>query len=97
MHNNPNIQSLTSYLSGICLCLIFYDMGKLSSLPFKVSELGDVHEIKIEAKPRKDWEQWILLTSDRHWDNPKSDRRLQTKHLQLAKERNALIIDNGDL
>ena len=97
MHINPKIQSLTSYLSGICLCLIFYDMGKLSSLPFKVSELGDVHEIKIEAKPRKDWEQWILLTSDRHWDNPKSDRRLQTKHLQLAKERNALIIDNGDL
>ena len=42
------------------------------------------------------WEQWFLLTSDRHWDNPKSDWELQKKHLEQARERNAGIIDCGD-
>lgn len=43
------------------------------------------------------FEQWVLLTSDRHWDNPKSDHALQKKHLDEALERNAIIIDAGDL
>ena len=43
------------------------------------------------------WEQWFLLSSDRHWDNPKSDWDLQKKHLEMAKERNAKILDFGDL
>jgi len=43
------------------------------------------------------FEQWVLLTSDRHWDNPKSDHALQKKHLDEALERNAVIIDAGDL
>lgn len=66
-------------------------------VPFKVRINRDILEIDVEAQPRRDWEQWILLTSDRHWDNPQSDRRLQGEHLRLAKERNAIIIDNGDL
>jgi len=64
---------------------------------FTVKECNDIHEIRIKGRPRKDWEQWVLITSDRHWDNPKSDRLLQTAHLKLAKERKAIIIDNGDL
>ena len=67
------------------------------SCNFTVNKYNDIHEIRIKGKARKDWEQWVLLTSDRHWDNPKSDRLLQTEHLKLAKERNAIIIDNGDL
>jgi len=51
----------------------------------------------IEYNANRDWEQWVLMTSDRHWDNPKSDRKLQKKHLNEALERNALIIDCGDL
>jgi hypothetical protein len=43
------------------------------------------------------WEQWILLSSDRHHDNPYCNRGLEKEHLELAKERNALIIDAGDL
>lgn len=39
----------------------------------------------------------ILLTADRHWDNPKSDHKMQIKHLEWAKDREALIIDVGDL
>lgn len=42
------------------------------------------------------WEQWILVSSDRHWDSVKSNRALQKRHLSQAMERNALIIDLGD-
>ena len=43
------------------------------------------------------FEKWILLTSDHHWDNPKCDRRLLKKHHEQAKERNAEIFCFGDL
>lgn len=43
------------------------------------------------------WEQWFLLTSDRHLDSPDSDRALQRKHLEQARERNARVLDFGDL
>jgi hypothetical protein len=40
---------------------------------------------------------YVLLRSDAHWDNPDSDRRLMRKHLELAKKRNAAVLDFGDL
>lgn len=43
------------------------------------------------------WEQWIMLTSDRHHDNIHSDHALERKHLELAMERDALVFDIGDL
>ena len=43
------------------------------------------------------WEQWILLSSDRHLDSKDSDHRKQKRHLDLAKQRDALIVDIGDL
>lgn len=42
------------------------------------------------------WEQWLLLTADRHWDNPLSDWKMQKRHLDKAVARNALIVDAGD-
>ncbi len=42
------------------------------------------------------WEQWFLLTTDVHWDNPKCDQKLHTKHLEQAVDRGAGVIDNGD-
>ena len=42
------------------------------------------------------WQKWILLSSDRHFDSPHSDRALQKQHLEQAKERDALIVDVGD-
>lgn len=42
------------------------------------------------------WEQWIMLSSDRHFDSTKCDRSLMKKHLELAKDRNAYIVDAGD-
>jgi hypothetical protein len=43
------------------------------------------------------WEQWVMLTSDRHHDNPRCRRDLELDHLEKAKERNAIIIDAGDM
>jgi hypothetical protein len=43
------------------------------------------------------FEQWYLLSNDRHHDNPKCNQKLELKHLEEAKERGAGIIDNGDL
>ena len=72
----------------------------MSELPFHVSKTGknlfDIDMILGDKLPTE-WEQWVLLTSDRHWDNPKSDHALQIKHLDQAVERNAIIIDAGDL
>lgn len=42
------------------------------------------------------WEQWILLRSDAHHDHPRCNQTLEKKHLEQAKERNALILDAGD-
>lgn len=43
------------------------------------------------------WEQWMLWSSDRHHDNVLGRHDLELKHLKKAKERDALIFDNGDL
>jgi len=56
-----------------------------------------VKTIDIEYKSNGEWEQWGLISSDRHIDNPHSDLVMQRKHLQQAKERNAFVIDTGDL
>tara|TARA_R100000808_G_C2147903_1_gene155930 strand:- start:1947 stop:2834 length:888 start_codon:yes stop_codon:yes gene_type:complete len=53
--------------------------------------------LHIEFLTNKDWEQWFLLSSDRHHDNPKTRQDLEKKHLDQALERNALIMDFGDL
>lgn len=49
------------------------------------------------AVTRSGWEQWFLLRSDAHHDNPECDQKLEKKHLEQAKERGAGIIDAGDL
>jgi len=46
---------------------------------------------------RAGWEGWVLLSSDRHNDNIKSNRDLQLRHLEQLKERNGLGLDFGDL
>jgi predicted phosphodiesterase len=46
---------------------------------------------------RDGWEQWVLLRSDAHHDSKLCNRTLETEHLQLAKARQALIVDGGDL
>ncbi len=48
-------------------------------------------------EPKPGWEQWFLLSADRHWDNPYSDQSLQKKHLEEAKVRDARVLEFGDL
>lgn len=43
------------------------------------------------------WEKWILLTSDRHHDSASADRDLELQHLKKVEERDAHVIDAGDL
>ena len=55
----------------------------------------NVHVFDINL-PRVGDEQWFLLQSYVHWDNPKCDRKKLKKHLDLAMKRNAPILDFGD-
>lgn len=43
------------------------------------------------------WEQWMLLSADRHHDSIYCNRTLERAHLEQVKERDALIFDFGDL
>jgi len=63
---------------------------------FSVKEHSrNVHEIAF-AFPKVGMEQWCLLISDVHFDSTLCDRNLLKKHLDMAKERNAFVLDNGD-
>lgn len=64
---------------------------------WKAKKLNDILQIDVEAKPTTKWEQWVMLRSDCHWDNVKSDRALQRLHLKKAQDRNAIVLDGGDL
>lgn len=65
---------------------------------WKVEKLHrNIIEIRIELTRNKDWEQWVLLRSDVHHDNPKCDQELEKKHLDEALTYQAPVIDNGDL
>jgi hypothetical protein len=58
---------------------------------------GNVYDIDITARRNQNWSQWVLLRSDAHHDNPKCNWELEERHLKEAQEKNAVIIDNGDL
>jgi hypothetical protein len=60
-----------------------------------VHRARNVHRIVITFN-RVGEEQWVLLQSDVHWDNPHCDWDLLEKHWEMAKERHAPILDNGD-
>lgn len=59
-----------------------------------VEQNKNVHRITIDVSKNK--EQWFLLSSDHHWDNPDCDRDLFEKHLKEAKEKNAHVFMVGD-
>lgn len=57
----------------------------------------NVFNVEIPLERKRGWEQWFLISSDRHWDNPHSDQALQREHLTEAARRGAGVIDCGDL
>ena len=63
----------------------------------KVKEISrNVHQIDFTFNDIRE-EKWVLLRSDVHHDSKHCDRAMEKRHLDQAIERNALIIDNGDL
>ncbi len=61
-----------------------------------ISESRNVHTVRF-GRVTSGWTRWIMIASDVHIDNKKCNRVLLKKHLDLAKERNALICVFGDL
>lgn len=57
---------------------------------------NDATIINFDYKENKEWEQWVLLTSDVHKDSKKCDTRLLKKCFDEAIVKDAIIIDNGD-
>jgi hypothetical protein len=60
-------------------------------------EAANVTRIDVKVGGARDFEQWFLLSGDRHHDNPHCRQDLERKHLDQARERDAGIIDVGDL
>jgi hypothetical protein len=56
----------------------------------------NVHVVTMDGDSAA-WEQWFLLTGDRHIDSAESDHKLQLKHLREAESRGAGVIDVGDV
>jgi hypothetical protein len=68
-----------------------------TKLGFTHELFNDVVRVNVPCPRRKGWEYWHLLSSDRHWDNPHSNRKLQEKHLKEVYERGGSWSDSGDL
>jgi hypothetical protein len=67
-----------------------------TELPWRfIEHERNVHELRFDDV-RTGWEQWVLLTSDLHWDNPKCRWDLLKKHLDEAVERKAPVFSFGD-
>lgn len=72
--------------------------SKVGSLPYTV-ERTDPHvlTIRFNGDIRAGWTSEFLMSTDRHWDNPESNRRMQIRHLEEARKKNAGVFDAGDL
>jgi hypothetical protein len=55
----------------------------------------NIHVLTIDLKHVGD-EQYVLLQSDVHWDNPKAKLDKLTQHLDEARDLDAPVLDNGD-
>jgi len=54
-------------------------------LPFTISLGASRNVVVLDHRVTgSDWEQWYLLRSDAHWDNPDSNQDLQKQHLDEA-------------
>ena len=57
---------------------------------------GDIYEFQFQYGG-ENWEQWVLLMSDEHYDSKFCDRKLLKRHHEQAKERGAPIFKFGDV
>jgi hypothetical protein len=61
-----------------------------------MERFGDGFKIRIDISG-DNFEQWVLLMSDEHFDSIHCDRRLLKRHHEEAKERGAIILKFGDV
>lgn len=57
----------------------------------------DCIDVEIPLVRSKEWEFYIFVPGDVHFDNPCCDRDLYKEHMDEVKRRNALIFYGGDL
>jgi hypothetical protein len=55
-----------------------------------------IHEIRF-PEITAEWEKYVLIQGDEHWDNPMCDRDLLKRHHEQAVERDAIILKFGDI
>lgn len=55
----------------------------------------NVHVLRCDTSGAN-WEQWVLVISDQHWDHPKCRRDLLANDMEEAVKRNAPILSLGD-
>ena len=69
----------------------------MAKIPFSVRAAArNIHLVDLDCTSKQN-EWWFLLSGDRHHDNPHADHALELKHLEMARSRNAGIIDVGDM
>jgi hypothetical protein len=92
----PNSIIITLYLlTRIYVIILAGNMITTLKPTFVLSQASrNVHVLSHMIKAG--FEQWYLLSSDHHRDNPKCKDELVLKHLNQAKERNAGILMFGD-
>lgn len=68
-------------------------------IPFVIEHNSrNVATVRCHTQSVNERDEWLfLLRSDAHHDNPKCRQDLERRHLEQAKERNAGILDFGDL
>ena len=62
----------------------------------QIYKKGDIHECQF-TYTGDNWEQWVLLMSDEHFDSVDCDRTLLKRHHEEAKAKNAPIFKFGDV
>jgi hypothetical protein len=66
-------------------------------MPLPFERIDDSTFVVRDSEVTAGWERWYLLKADTHWDNPHCDRRLLERLHQQARERDAAILEIGDL
>jgi hypothetical protein len=61
-----------------------------------ITKKGDIHEVTFEYSG-ENWNQWVLLMTDEHYDSALCDRSLLRRHHEEAKAKNAPIFKFGDI
>jgi hypothetical protein len=73
------------------------DLRYQANAPIRINKKSNnVLDISFDVV-KQGWEKWFMLRSDAHHDGARNNRKLEIEHLEMAVERDAHILDFGDL